>query len=48
MRAVEMPTAEQGRRMRALRRRVLDHTVEDWSRDFLDALAAVHEHRESR
>lgn len=40
MRAIEMPSAEQGRRMRALRRRVLDHTVEDWSRDFLDALAA--------
>ena len=26
MRAVEMPAAEQGRRMRALRRRVLEHT----------------------
>jgi trehalose 6-phosphate synthase len=42
MRAVDMPTGEQGRRMRALRRRVLDHTVEDWSREFLEALAAFH------
>jgi trehalose 6-phosphate synthase len=42
MRAVDMPAAEQGRRMRALRRRVLDHTVEDWSREFLEALAAFH------
>ncbi|MCR2809307.1 MULTISPECIES: trehalose-6-phosphate synthase [unclassified Microbacterium] len=39
MRAVEMPAAEQGRRMRAARRRVLEHSVEDWSREFLDALA---------
>ncbi|GAA1691013.1 hypothetical protein GCM10009808_04960 [Microbacterium sediminicola] len=39
MRAVEMPRAEQGRRMRALRRRVLDHDVRDWSRLFLDALS---------
>ncbi|MFG6401725.1 trehalose-6-phosphate synthase [Microbacterium sp. P04] len=43
MRAVEMPPAEQGRRMRALRRRVREHDVEDWSRDFLDALAVFHE-----
>jgi trehalose 6-phosphate synthase len=42
MRAVDMPTGEQGRRMRALRRRVLDHTVEDWSREFLEAPAAFH------
>ena len=46
MRAVEMPAAEQGRRMRVLRRRVLDHTVADWSHDFLTALAAFHSHRE--
>lgn len=38
-RAISMPRAEQGRRMRALRRRVLDHDVEDWSRLFLEALA---------
>ena len=43
MRAVEMPVAEQRRRMRSLRRRVLEHDVEDWSREFLDALAAVRE-----
>ncbi|HWI30960.1 MAG TPA: trehalose-6-phosphate synthase [Microbacterium sp.] len=39
MRAVEMPGAEQGRRMRALRRRVLEHDVEAWSREFLQAMA---------
>jgi trehalose 6-phosphate synthase len=42
MRAVEMTPAEQGRRMRAMRRRVLDHSVEDWSREFLAALADFH------
>jgi trehalose 6-phosphate synthase len=46
MRAVTMPAAEQGRRMRALRRRVLEHTVADWSRDFLEALAVFHDKRE--
>ncbi|SDH12545.1 alpha,alpha-trehalose-phosphate synthase (UDP-forming) [Microbacterium pygmaeum] len=46
MRAVEMPPAEQGRRMRALRRRVLEHSVEDWSREFLEALAVFHTTRE--
>ncbi len=35
MRAVEMTPGEQGRRMRAARRRVLEHGVEDWSREFL-------------
>lgn len=39
MRAIQMPRGEQSRRMRALRRRVLDHDVSDWSRSFLDALA---------
>ena len=38
-----MPAAEQGRRMRALRKRVRDHDVEDWSREFLDALSVFHE-----
>jgi trehalose 6-phosphate synthase len=46
MRAVEMPPAEQGRRMRALRRKVLEHSVEDWSREFLEALAVFHDKRE--
>jgi len=38
-RAVDMTPAEQGRRMRSLRKRVLEHDVAAWSRDFLDALA---------
>lgn len=38
MRAIEMPAAEQGRRMRALRRKVLDNDVARWSRSFLAAL----------
>nr|WP_218853187.1 trehalose-6-phosphate synthase [Microbacterium immunditiarum] len=38
MRAVVMPPAEQGRRMRALRRKVIENDVERWSRSFLDAL----------
>jgi trehalose-phosphatase len=42
MRAVHMSPAEQGRRMRAARRRVLEHSVEDWSREFLAALAEFH------
>lgn len=41
MTAVTMPPAEQTRRMRALRRRVRDHDVADWSRGFLDDLASV-------
>jgi len=41
MRAIEMPGTEQGRRMRTLRRRVLDHDVSDWSKSFLEALAAA-------
>ncbi len=47
MRAVEMSPGEQGRRMRSLRRRVLEHSVEDWSREFLDALAAFQHPRRS-
>nr|WP_315267274.1 trehalose-6-phosphate synthase [Microbacterium lemovicicum] len=41
MQAVEMSPAEQGRRMRALRKKVRDNDVEKWSRDFLDALDAA-------
>jgi trehalose 6-phosphate synthase len=37
--AVSMPRQERRQRMRSLRRRVLDHDVERWSRDFLTALA---------
>ncbi len=36
--AIEMPPAEQGRRMRALRKRVLEHDVAAWSDSFLQAL----------
>ncbi|GAT72907.1 alpha,alpha-trehalose-phosphate synthase (UDP-forming) [Microbacterium hydrocarbonoxydans] len=43
MTAVEMPAAEQGRRMRALRRRVLENDVNTWSSSFLAALADVRE-----
>jgi trehalose 6-phosphate synthase len=38
MRAIYMPAAEQGRRMRALRKRVIEHDVARWSRSFLAAL----------
>ena len=41
MTAVEMTPAEQGRRMRALRKKVLDHDVNAWSSEFLDALDTV-------
>lgn len=41
MTAVEMEPAAQGRRMRSLRKRVLEHDVNAWSSSFLDALAAV-------
>ena len=43
MRAVEMKPGEQGRRMRALRKKVREHDVEDWSQDFLAALADAKE-----
>jgi trehalose 6-phosphate synthase len=39
MSAIEMPPVEQGRRMRALRRRVLENDVNAWSSSFLAALA---------
>ncbi len=39
MTAIRMPPSEQQRRMRSLRKRVLEHDVEDWSREFLAALA---------
>ncbi|UGS27836.1 trehalose-6-phosphate synthase [Microbacterium resistens] len=41
MTAVEMPAAEQGRRMRALRKRVLENDVTAWSSAFLTALGEV-------
>lgn len=39
MEAVEMPPDEQSRRMRALRRRVLENDVAKWSGSFMDAMA---------
>ncbi len=39
IRAIRMPGAEQGRRMRALRRKVSENDVAAWSRSFLAALA---------
>ena len=45
MTAVQMPEAEQRRRMRALRRRVRDHDVAAWSRRFLDDLDFVRRER---
>jgi trehalose 6-phosphate synthase len=41
MAAIEMPEEEQRRRMRALRRRVRDHDVADWSRSFLGDLSSI-------
>lgn len=38
MRAIDMPTGEQGRRMRALRKKVIESDVARWSRSFLQAL----------
>ncbi|WP_347975814.1 trehalose-6-phosphate synthase [Microbacterium sp. ProA8] len=43
MRAIDMPSAEQGRRMRALRRKVVENDVARWSRSFLDALDGARE-----
>ncbi|MGB4136818.1 MAG: trehalose-6-phosphate synthase [Microbacterium sp.] len=39
--AIEMPPGEQGKRMRALRKRVLEHDVNAWARSFLAALTAA-------
>ena len=39
MRAVNMQPAEAARRMRAMRKQILDHDVDLWSSDFLNALA---------
>lgn len=45
MTAVEMGPAEQGKRMRSLRRRVLEHDVQAWSSSFLEALATARSKR---
>jgi trehalose 6-phosphate synthase len=41
MRAVDMPASEQGRRMRALRKKVNDNDIAAWSASFLAALDDV-------
>jgi trehalose 6-phosphate synthase len=38
MRAVEMPPRDASRRMRAMRKQILEHDVDHWSADFLHAL----------
>jgi trehalose 6-phosphate synthase len=38
MRAVEMPPRDAARRMRAMRKQILEHDVDHWSADFLQAL----------
>lgn len=49
LRAISMPEAEQARRMRSLRRRVLENDVEAWGQSFLQAVDAVREaKREAR
>ncbi|MFI8594104.1 trehalose-6-phosphate synthase [Microbacterium sp. NPDC078428] len=47
LRALDMPGAEQGRRMRALRRRVFENDVDAWSRSFLAALEQARGRTES-
>ncbi|SEC55013.1 trehalose 6-phosphate synthase [Paramicrobacterium humi] len=54
MQAIEMPAAERRRRMRALRRRVLENDVTKWSQSFLEELrhnstaSPLAEHKEER
>ena len=45
MRAIEMPPREGRRRMRALRKRVMDNDVNAWARRFLDTLQSVTQDR---
>ena len=40
MRAIGMEPRERRRRMRALRRRVMEYDVQRWADDFLSALSA--------
>jgi trehalose 6-phosphate synthase len=46
MRAVDMPPGEQGRRMRALRKKVTDNDISAWSASFLAALDDVRRAKE--
>jgi trehalose 6-phosphate synthase len=45
LRAIDMPVAEQSRRMRSMRRRVLEHDVERWGRLFLADADAIRRSR---
>ena len=44
LRAISMPKSERSARMRSLRKRVLEHDVSRWSRDFLDVLESRAHH----
>ena len=48
MRAIDMTPREQGRRMRALRRKVLEHDVRAWSESFLAALRKARTESEAK
>lgn len=48
MQAIEMPPAEQARRMRSMRRKVTTNDVVAWSGAFLGALRAVHRRGDAR
>lgn len=44
-RSLQMPAAEQARRMRTMRRKVFDNDVEKWGRSFLDDMEAARARR---
>ena len=46
--AIEMPAAEQARRMRSMRKRVIEHDVKAWSDSFLSALDEARTAKENR
>jgi trehalose 6-phosphate synthase len=41
MRAVHLPPNESRRRMKSMRKQILDHDVDHWSAEFLSALAEI-------
>lgn len=47
MRALRMPAAEQARRMKTMRRKVLDNDVEKWGRTFLDDVEELRRRRKA-
>ncbi len=44
LKAISMPKSERTARMRSLRKRVLEHDVSRWSRDFLEVLESLAHH----